>query len=403
MQVTGKHFCGSVLPTAIAATIIIAVGMLCLIGVWERERLASLHVERLSQARADVESAYMLYRLHPEDELLTASDGYLLYDSMPRSRVYMAVRPWGLYETVSVTTADSLVRICHIVGAEPDAGRTLYYTDSRTALNVAGSTRLQGILYLPQNGLIYGRIGSEFYRGDPIPSSAVRRSEASLPEPDEGAVAHLRELLTRNTAAMGIPDSLYNPFSGDTTFFISAGLAEIADCALSGRIVLSGDEIRIDSTCRIRNIVVCARKVTIGSGARIAAQILVRDTAIVEPRAVLSYPSGIYAQRYVELDSDTAVDGYVIVRDTVLHTRMSACYRQAPAARLRGLLYVDGTAEVQGFVTGFACLRSAAYFSPQGCYKDMLYDVELRENHITAQPLWIGGGDIRRKEAVCVD
>ena len=49
-------------------------------------------------------------------------------------------------------------------------------------------------------------------------------------------------------------------------------------------------------------------------------------------------------------------------------------------------------------------LRQAVYFSPQGYYKDMLYDVTLLENSATAQPLWHGGAEaVRRKEAVCVE
>ena len=400
---TGKRLGGSVLPTAVAATVIIAVGMMCLIGVWEREHLALLRLERVRQASADAGSAYLLYRLHPDDERLTAQDGFRLYDSLPRSGVRIAARPWGLYEIVTVTTADYLARLCRIVGAEPDAECTLYYADGGTALNVAGGTRLRGMSYLPEKGLVYGRMGAEPYNGGPVPASAVGRSGAALPEPDKQAVARLRHLLTRNAVAGEFVGNRHNPFSADTTLFMPAGSADMAGCSLSGRIVLSGDEIRIDSACRMSGIIVCARKVTVCSGARITAQILVRDTAVVGPRAVLAYPSGIYAQGYAELGGGAAVDGYVIVCDTARRERPSACYRQAPDARLRGLLYVDGMAEVRGCVTGFACLRSAVYFSPQGYYKDMLYDVELRENPVTAHPLWIADTGVRRKEAACAD
>lgn len=149
---------------------------------------------------------------------------------------------------------------------------------------------------------------------------------------------------------------------------------------------------------------VCARKITVTSGARIAAQLFARDTVIAEPRAVLEYPSGICAGRYAELGDRATADGYVIVRDTVRHKKMAASYRQSRTARVRGLLHADGTAQVQGIVAGCAELRQAVYFSPQGYYKDMLYDVTLLENPATAQPLWHDGADtLRRKEAVCVE
>ncbi len=116
----------------------------------------------------------MLYCLHPDDERLTAAEGFLLYDSIPRSRVYLSVRPWGLYELVGISTSDSAVRQCRITGIAPVAERTLYYADNRTALNIAGDTRLRGTLYLPRNGLVYGRMGTEFFDGEPAPTASIR-------------------------------------------------------------------------------------------------------------------------------------------------------------------------------------------------------------------------------------
>ncbi len=110
---------GSVLPTAIAATTVITIAMLGLIALWEQSRMAELGYRRLRQAHADAESAYMLYCLHPDDERLTAAEGFLLYDSIPRSRVYLSVRPWGLYELVGISTSDSAVRQCRITGIAP--------------------------------------------------------------------------------------------------------------------------------------------------------------------------------------------------------------------------------------------------------------------------------------------
>lgn len=394
---------GSVMPTAIAAATVITVAMLGLVALWEQMRMDDLRYRRLRQAHADAGSAYLLYCLHPDDERLTAAEGFLLYDSIPKSRVYLSVRPWGLYELVDISTADSAVRQCRLTGIAP-SDRTLCYTDNRTALNIAGGTRLRGTLYLPQNGLVYGRMGSEFYDGETVPASAIRRSAAEMPRPEPQSVEILQNLLARTTRTTnGIPRSVQIPLSADSTLFLAVGSAEIADCSLSGRIVITGDEIRIDSACCMRNVIVCARKATVGAGAHIGAQIIVRDTAIIEPRAALQYPSGIYAGRYAELGDCATLDGYAIVCDTTTEQPATASYRQSPTARLRGLLYVDGTAEVRGHVTGFACLRRAAYFSPHGYYKDMLYDADLRENPVTAHPIWIADSAARRKEVVCTN
>ena len=340
----------------------------------------------------------------PVTVIVVAGDvgGVAVQDFAGRARVDIP----GREPAAHITTADSLVASSRIVGAEPDPARTLFYADDRTAVTLAGDTRLHGTLRLPQNGLTYGRVGAEFYRGEEVPRTAIRSSAAMLPAPSAAVAARIGALFAfaqQLPAAGDLPDSLGISFR-DPTVALRLGTAEIGGCTLRGRIVLAANELRIDSACRLGNVLVCARKITVGSGARIAAQLFARDTVVVEPCAVLEYPSGIYAGRYAELGDRATADGYVIVRDTVRHKKMAASYRQSRTARVRGLLHADGAAQVQGIVAGCAELRQAVYFSPQGYYKDMLYDLTLLENSATAQPLWHGGAEaVRRKEAVCVE
>lgn len=393
---------GSVLPTVVAVSVVMLTALLGLLMLWEQESLLFARGQRLRQVRADAESAYTLYHLHPQDESLTAPEGFLLYDSLPRSRVYVRPEPWGLYEAVQVRTGDSLLHLCRLFGAEPEPENTLYYADNRSAVTLAGRTHLQGTLHLPQNGLIYGRVGSDFYRGEPLPRTAIRRAEAALPLPEPEVLRRVAALFgERPQASEPFPDSLFRSFLRDSAAVLRLGDAEIGDCSLRGRIILRADELRIDSTCRMKHLLVAARKITVASGARITAQLFARDTLVIEARAVLEYPSGIYAGEYAELGEGAEVNGYAIVRDTVSRKKVSANYRQPHTARVRGLVWVDGVAEVRGIVSGRTAVRQAVWFSPQGYYKDMLYEVTLLENPVTAQPLWLPA--LRRKEAVCVE
>lgn len=402
MSAVKPYLRGAVLPTVVVITLVMLTAMLGLLALWEQEQHLFARAQRLRQARADVESAVTLYRLHPDDEALTDSGGYRLYDSLPRSQVFVRWEAWGLYELLHVAAADSLAATCRILGLASEHHRTLCYADNRAAVTLAGNTLLQGVLHLPQRGLTYGRMGADFYRGEPVSREAVKSSAPTLPSPDPEALRRIERLFTAN-GSREVPDSLAVSFR-DSTLVLQLGTAEVGGCTLRGRILLAGDEVRIDSTCRLEQPLVAARKITVGRGARIAAQLFARETLVVEPRAVLEYPSGVWSGRYAELGDRAAVDGYVVVRDTAVHRKMTASYRQARTARVRGMLYVDGVAQVQGIVAGQMLLKQAVYFSPQGYYKDMLYDVTLLENAVTAQPLWLAGSaSQRRKEAVCAD
>lgn len=402
MKPPSSYLPGSVLPTVVVVSVVLLTALLGLLMLWQNETLLFARNCRLRQARADVESAYTLYGLHAQTADLTGSDGYLLYDSLPHSRVFVRTEPWGLFEAVNVTTSDSLLRVCRLFGAAPDAGTTLFYTDNRSAVILAGQTVLQGTLRLPQNGLIYGRVGSDFYCGPQLPHTAIKHSEARLLQPEPAVVGRIASLFSGPPpASISFQDTLFRSFVRDSTAVLSLGNAEIGSCSLRGRVVLYADELRIDSTCRLEYPLVVARKITVGSGAQITAQLFARDTVVVESRAVLGYPSGIYAGQYAELCDKSEVNGYAIVCDTVPRKKVTANYRQSRTARLRGLLWVDGIAQMQGIVCGQAIVRQSVYFSPQGYYKDMLYDISLLENAVTAQPLWLTV--VRRKEAACVE
>lgn len=406
MKHTATHLSGAVLPTVVAVTLVMLTAMLGLIALWQQHTLLYARTQRLRQARADVESAVTLCLRHPDREALTAADGYLLYDSLPQSRIVARRERWGLYGLLHVASADSIVSTCRLVGVEPDARHTLFYADNRTAVTLAGDTRLHGVLHLPQNGLAYGRMGTTFFCGRQVPHTAIRRASAALPAPSAEAAAHIDSLFAVAAdvpLSESLPDSLGAGFR-DRTLLLRLGAAEIGGCMLHGRIMLAADELRIDSTCRMEHTIVAARKITLGRGARITAQLVARDTVVVEPRAALEYPSGIYAGRYAELGDHATVDGCVIVRDTAVRTTTTASYRQCRTARVRGLLYVDGAAQVQGIVAGYAMLRQAVCFSPQGYYPDMLCDLTLLENPATAQPLWLAGCDsVPGKEVLCVE
>ena len=84
MKLHTTYLEGAVLPTVVVAALVMLTATLGLLALWEQETLLFTRTQRLRQARADVESAALLYRLHPDERALTAAGGYLLYDAASR-------------------------------------------------------------------------------------------------------------------------------------------------------------------------------------------------------------------------------------------------------------------------------------------------------------------------------
>ena len=85
MKTHTTHLEGAVLPTVVVVTLVMLTAALGLLALWERETMLFARMQRLRQARADAESAALLYCLHPGDRALTDDDGLTLCDSLPKS------------------------------------------------------------------------------------------------------------------------------------------------------------------------------------------------------------------------------------------------------------------------------------------------------------------------------
>ena len=118
---------------------------------------------------------------------------------------------------------------------------------------------------------------------------------------------------------------------------------------------------------------------------------------------MLGYPSGVFVARdnpgrYAEIGPGSRVEGYAIIDGDGRPDIHSMNYHQDRTAVVRGLLWVDGTAQAQGIVSGCLVANRLAYYSSEGYYEDMLYDLTLLENPAAAYPLW-ATTHYRRKEA----
>lgn len=400
---TACHMPARVLPTVIALSLAILVAMLGILALWEQENRKVLRAVYRRTCLANLESAYTLYCNAPHT--IDTMRGHILrlYDSVPYGDTPICVKPWGLYDAVFLATPDSVFRQCRLTGVRPNDA-TLYYADNGSVLTVSGRCELQGMLRLPSNGLRYGRMRDKVYCGSAVPQTNIGISDKKMPALRPSAMENVRRLLDLSDGEeyTPMPDSVRVSFVRDSTLRLRLGSATVPDCRLYGNIRLDADELHIDSTCRMQNIVICARKVSVADGANMSVQIFARDTVVIGNRCTLEYPSGIYAESYAELGDCSTVDGYAIVRASPSDKQISPSYKQSVTARVRGLLWVEGRAQLQGIVSGRAVLERAYIYTSHGYYKDMVCDASLLENDATAHPKWMEA-DTLGKEVVWFD
>lgn len=402
-MLTKKDIDGSVLPLILVIVTLMATVTLGVLFLYDIDFQLFSRLNHSRAQRDNIESAFRLYRNDPNIiASLEADSSLLLYDTLPSSRMKISHRDWGLYEIVSVSSSLGTVSQSRIMGLCRPAAQecALWYRNNKSALTLTGNTNIIGHAYLPQNGTIYGQMQSVFFSGKKLSPTQVKKSEESLPTPLPGKTKAIKGFFDL-PATTPFCDSLAWFFYGGSPSVIRLGSGNLAGCSYAGNIILQGDELHIDRTTSLSDVIIAARKVTIGEGFKGSAQIFALDSVIVQEAVELKAPSGIYAGSFAELGENTLLEGYLIVDFDGKPDRRKPNCRKARTSRLRGLVYTRGVTQLQGTVVGTTYLDKATYYSPHGYYEDMLFDASLIGGQDVAYPVWMSDKG-KRKEVKCV-
>jgi hypothetical protein len=382
------------LPLAIVISTVMLLMVMGVLLLWEIDFLHFSQQNFMKQQQADIKSAFTLYSNYPSIIEEQDSSFVQLYDSIESSKMLVEREQWGLYELVSVSSANRRAHQTCIIGLDSahKDNVNFYYQENKSTLTLTGKTNLDGFVALPAKGIIYGQMKSVFFNGKKIEISKMTVSK-ELPAPNSNSKKYIDNLFSfQNSEETVINDSsVYNGFYNNRIKYLSAGNNGTAFYSLSGKIILTGDEITVSSDSKLNDIIIVANKININKNFEGSLQIFSRDTVIIEENVKMNYPSGIFSGKYVKINDNAQINGYVIIENTDKIDARKANYIQSRLAKVRGLLYIRGTAQIQGIVSGNAYVLHAVFYSPQGYYNDMIYDATILENRETAYPLWFDG------------
>lgn len=305
------------------------------------------------QKREDLKSALVLYCA---DSTLCAVNDSSRVELFPgHGAVTVSVERSGLYEKVTLSNGYP-DEYRTLVGRKCECGAmaAFWLCDRNRALSLAGDARVDGLVYMPLNGINYTEVNTRYYTGERIPEARLRISSSSLPAVDSVQFVHAGRLCRQN-----------------------GGRVELSDAARDT--VISGSAVRV-------------RK-----GFRGSLQIFASDSVVVEEGAVLEYPSGIYVDSgeerpYVVLGKGAQVNGYVIVTSRNSDSQLRyPSYVQHAGSVLRGLLYVEGSCNLEGDICGAAYVKDCYYHSNGNVYAGTLYDAGIVRSDSLAFPIFLKG------------
>lgn len=402
------RFKGATLPVIMVISILVLLLVLFVYSLWDMHSLYYSSYHYRKQQQENLHSAIVLYsndstflKEYHEEKVFT------LFGVDTTSTVRFVTQRWGLYESLHVSSHNGKFSSTRLLGKkqECDHRATLWLCDRNRALALSGETEVRGKIFAPLAGINYPEIDGKYYSGEEIPQALLGVAGIQLPPVDSTNLVFAKSLKENRAQSIDLPGvtESYYSFQDPTTYLNVPEDENLNGTQIRGNVVLFADELTIPASSRINEAIVVARKVTIEEGFTGSLQIFCSDSVLVRENVTLQYPSGIFvdsAIRYpsVTLSDGSEINGYVIILGKIRDEELLfSGYRQSENSRLRGLLYVDGTTNVQGEVSGAAYLKDCFFVSNQNVYAGTLYNTRVFRNDNIAYPIFLSG-EYTRKE-----
>ncbi|MDE6872414.1 MAG: hypothetical protein K2O58_02260 [Bacteroidales bacterium] len=392
---------GYALPAVLVISVVILLLILAVYSALSLDLRQYSVYHDAKQRREDMEAAIVL--LCRDSCLCAYGEAAEVNPFKDRMAIGMRRYCWGLYDiaVMSDSAKDTLVVMLGKY-REHSAGAAFWLCDRNRALSLSAGASIAGIAYIPLSGINYTSVGSQYYDGEHLPDNLVRIAGKELPHIECSVSEYARRLCGRTAVLCpsGFLSSEYMSFRGSGVSSIVYG--ELQDTLL-GHVHVIGDVLEFSAQAFVSDIIVSARKVILKSGFHGRMQIFASDTVLVESGVSLEYPSGIYvdsgtSRPYVRLNDGSKVSGYVVVTGECADLQLRyPSYVQEGRAGVEGLLYVNGSCELGGYISGAAYVRDCYSFSEGNIYAGTLYGIRMSRCDSLAFPVLLGGDYHRRQ------
>lgn len=211
---------------------------------------------------------------------------------------------WGLFEKVMSTSkikTNTFKKRALIGALQPQTDRTtLYVEDQNKPLVVVGNTNIQGLVYLPKQGVRTGNISGHSYYGTQLIYGTTRTSD-KLPEISKETRGHIKTIqktidhidpnqfldLSRTKTYQ---NSFFNPLQ---VIFSNTDIA-LSEVSLTGHILVqSNTKISVDASSMLKDVVLMAPKIEIKNNSKGTFQALATKEIRVGKNCNLNYPSAL--------------------------------------------------------------------------------------------------------------
>jgi hypothetical protein len=263
---------------------------------------------------------------------------------------------WGAYNFTLLKSfsANNSVSKLFFYGTEllDTLSACLYLVDHQTSLQITGSTKLKGDVYLPKAGIKSSYIDGKGYEDNRLYYGNNLKSDTFFSFTNKVMVENMYSLLQKSRDKIFlqsntnlIPDSIINSFENESQVFTINQQGVLNGNYIKGNVILISDSmIQINSSNHLEDVIVIAPEIIISDDFNGSVQLISDKIITIGKRCNLNYPSSI-----------------ILLKDTI--NNYQGKIEIGDSSRISGILFANASS--QDILKNIVILRKGTFF--QGC------------------------------------
>ncbi|ULC57932.1 hypothetical protein MBM09_08360 [Flaviramulus sp. BrNp1-15] len=313
---------------------------------------------------------------------------------------------WGLFEKVTSMSSikNKTFKKTALLGAsQPEIDRTaLYIEDNNKPLVVVGNTKIQGVTYLPKQGVRTGNISGHSYYGDQL-IYGKQKTCTEFPKLHTETLNQIKKLsriyetvesdqfidLSENRTHK---NSFYNPLQ----VIYSLETINLLGVNLTGHILVQSEsKIIVDASANLKDIILIAPKIEVKNYVTGTFQAFASKEINVGSHCELNYPSSfilydkteydennknLKETATIKIDKNTTIKGSLIYLGNIKNYKSQVFIEDS--ATIIGEVYCNKNLELLGNVYGSVFTSGFVANQSGSAYQNHIYNGKIIVNNL---------------------
>jgi hypothetical protein len=379
---------GGALYIAIIVGIIIGIILIffILIAKYNQRSVTMLGMD--SQLMQNLKSGIEIAK---SDYFNEALNGHWMKNSFSDDSIRIHRKAWGAFLIMTVTTKNrrESMNCCGLYGTWLCADTGLLVSDNSRPVGLSGNIVFKSNCYLPKAGIKPANIEGQSYINSSQNAAFIRSSPGEIPQINKlfrdavKAQLSINHAFNQDSMMSLLPSVLEHSFSAKT-IVVNLGKNTLSRASLKGNIKLIGNEVIVDNTAQLEDILIVCSKVKFKKGFQGTVHVIAQDSIVVENDCRFCYPSSFVLSgndenslKCIQFGDNCVFSGGVIAFNASNNNKGKVFVKLNGKSEVNGFIYSGDYIHMEGKLNASVICSRLMIKTPSAVYENHMLGCEI--------------------------